>query len=136
MLVGLGTDIVEIERLKKSFNFNEKEVSSNKLLERILTVPEQLVFKQRWAASPLRAVSFLATRYAAKEAFSKAMGCGVGQFFSFQDLTVLNEANGQPKLEYSDRLSAWLLDHSSIAFVSMSDEQNYAVATVVLTKVN
>lgn len=136
MVVGLGTDLVEIIRFEKSFDFNSLLPFSNKLLDRVLTLSEREIFDQRWAANPQRAISYLATRFAAKEAFAKAMGCGIGQVFSFQDLSVLNSSDGQPVMEYSTGLQAWLDERSLVALVSLSDEQHYAVATVILSKIN
>lgn len=135
-MIGLGTDIVEISRINKSFDFNKKEPLPHKLVERVLTKKEQSVFVQRWRVRPERAIAFLATRYAAKEAFSKAMGCGIGGVFSFQDLAVLNHPDGRPLLEYSESLQKWLAERQAQAHVSVSDEKHYAVATVILSKLN
>lgn len=75
---------------------------------------------------------FVCTRFAAKEAFSKAMGTGIGQVFSFQDLGVLNDNSGRPCLEYSGKLKQWMDERKAFAMVSLSDERAYAMASVIL----
>jgi len=75
---------------------------------------------------------FVATRFCAKEAFSKAMGTGIGAQFSFQDLSVLNDELGRPVLSYSERLTGWLQSRRAFARMSISDEQHYVMSTVII----
>jgi holo-[acyl-carrier protein] synthase len=124
---GLGCDILEVERLEALLRKGRES-----LLKRVLTPAEMVEHQRRSDKSYSRGTLFLATRYCAKEAFSKAMGTGIGEAFSFQDLSVLNEENGQPKLVYSDRLAQWMMQQKAFAKISMSDEQNYVSSTVII----
>ncbi|MGS2719631.1 holo-ACP synthase [Paraglaciecola aestuariivivens] len=120
---GLGTDIVEIARIAKQLS------RSQKLAERVLTQNEWQSFIQH--NFPER---FLAKRFAAKEAAVKALGTGIGQGISFQQVEVVNLESGQPTLVFSGKF-AQLCESLQIngSFISISDEQHYAMATVVLT---
>ena len=134
MILGVGVDLVEIDRIKKTFNFNQKELIPHKLAERVLTACEVSELARRWQANPDRGVAFLASRFAAKEAFSKAMGCGIGEQLSFQDLTVIHLESGQPQFQFSTRIADWMQTQNAQAHLSISDEKNYATAFVVLEK--
>ncbi|MDR9829507.1 holo-ACP synthase [Vibrio sp. FNV 38] len=121
-VVGLGTDIVEIERVETSV------ARSDALAQRVLT-PFELEFFTT-SKQPAR---FLAKRFAVKEAAAKALGVGIARGISFQDFTVSNDELGKPELslggvaaQFADSLGA----HS--IFVTIADEKRYAVATVIL----
>ena len=86
MIYGIGTDIVNIERVQTIILKNR-----DGFIKRVLTEHEQDLFANK-ADSP----AFLAKRFAAKEAFSKALGTGIGRVVSFQDLTIRNNENGKP----------------------------------------
>lgn len=120
-IVGLGTDIVEIERISGS-----RQQAA--LAKRVLT-PAELEQMQQ-SAQPGR---FLAKRWAAKEAAAKALGTGIAQGISFQHFEVSHAASGQPLLHFSQqaKLRAEALGVTS-AHISISDERHYALATVVL----
>ncbi len=76
---------------------------------------------------------FLAKRFAAKEAAVKALGTGIGSGVSFQNVEVVNLSSGQPTLEFSGKFAELCEKHNiSRSFISISDEQHYAMATVVL----
>ncbi|BET26044.1 holo-[acyl-carrier protein] synthase [Limnobacter thiooxidans] len=124
---GLGCDILELARLDGLLG-NDKA----RFVKRVLTVQEQAEFENRSAKSDNRGRLYVATRFCAKEAFSKAMGTGIGAQFSFQDLSVLNDELGRPLLSYSERLSGWLESRRAFAKVSISDEQHYVMSTVIL----
>ena len=126
-ILGLGCDILEVQRLE-----NLLRKGRESLLKRVLTPLEMVEFERRTDKSYSRGNLFLATRYCAKEAFSKAMGTGIGEVFSFQDLSILNEENGQPKLLYSERLAQWMTQQNAFAKISISDEQNYVTSTVII----
>lgn len=126
-VLGLGCDILEVERLGDALRKGR-----DALVTRVLTADEIQEYERRMKKSEARGTLYLATRYCAKEAFAKAMGTGVGEKFSFQDLSVLNEPSGQPILVYSEKLRLWLESKRAFAKVSISDEQNYAMSTVIL----
>ena len=120
--MGLGTDIVEIARIAKQLD------KSHRLAERVLTATEMHTFKAH--KFPER---FLAKRFAAKEAAVKALGTGIGSGVSFQNIEVVSLDSGQPTLVFSGKF-AELCEKYDInrSFISISDEQHYAMATVVL----
>ena len=121
-IAGLGTDIVEIVRLGKD------EGAMLRLAKRVLTPSELQQFEQH--RTPQR---FLAKRFAAKEAAVKALGTGIGNGISWQHIEVQNNGLGAPTLafngEFAARCEARGITNSVI---SISDEQHYAVATVIL----
>ncbi|MCF2948361.1 holo-ACP synthase [Paraglaciecola aquimarina] len=122
MIAGLGTDIVEIARFEKLL------LKSDRMAQRVLTQSEFEIFKEH--KSPAR---YLAKRFAAKEAASKALGTGIAEGVSFQDIEVKNLASGQPVLSLSGKF-AEICKQRNIknSFLSISDEQSYATATVIL----
>lgn len=122
MIIGIGTDIVDIRRIERTL-----ERQGDRFVRRILTEAERVVFDARGGSAV-----FLATRFAAKEAAAKALGTGIGQV-SFQDVAITNHESGVPALVFSD--AAWRLceRHGVVAcHVTLSDEREYAVAFVVL----
>lgn len=121
-IVGLGTDIVDINRIEQSL------ARSPRLIERVLTAAEQQIFAGH--AQPAR---YFAKRFAAKEAAAKALGTGIGRGISFQHFNIRNDALGRPELELTGAAAerAALLDVRS-CWLSISDEQAFAMATVIL----
>lgn len=126
-ILGLGCDILEVGRIE-----NLLRKGRESFIKRVLTPEEIAEYERRSDKSAPRGTLYIATRYCAKEAFSKAMGTGVGEQFSFQDLSVLNDEMGRPRLVYSERLLMWLNSRRAYAQMSLSDEQNYAMSTVIL----
>lgn len=121
-VIGLGTDIIEIARIETQLK------KSNRLAERVLTTQELETFHRH--SFPAR---FLAKRFAAKEATVKAFGTGIGNGVSFQHVQVDSLPSGQPQLTFFGALSEKVQQLGvTSSFVSISDEQHYAVATVVL----
>jgi holo-[acyl-carrier protein] synthase len=123
VIYGIGNDVVEIERIRNALGrFGER------FARRILCPPEL----QRFAAHRLKA-NYLAKRFAAKEAFTKALGTGIKSPANWHGVWVRNLASGKPVLEYSDPLQK-LLDRKGItsAHLSLSDERGVAFATVIL----
>ena len=123
MIYGVGTDIVSIDRIKDIISKNR-----DGFIKRVLTDHEQALFANK-ADSP----AFCAKRFAAKEAFSKALGTGIGKEVSFQDLTVRNNENGKPHFIPSEKLRLYLLTKGiKQAHLSISDESQNAIAFVIL----
>ena len=123
MAVGIGTDIVQVIRIS-----NVLERQGRAFAERVLCDNELTIFdaKKQQAA-------YLAKRFAAKEAASKALGTGIGKI-SWQDMEITNNDDGAPQLHLTgaaaDRLSEL---GGSQALLSLSDEKEYVVAFVVLS---
>ena len=123
MIYGVGTDIVSIDRIKDIISKNR-----DGFIKRVLTDHEQALFANK-ADNP----AFCAKRFAAKEAFSKALGTGIGKEVSFQDLTIRNNENGKPHFIPSEKLRLYLLAKGiKHAHLSISDESQNAVAFVIL----
>ncbi len=123
MIYGIGTDIVEVERIQSSLaQFGDA------FARRILAESELADY----AASQLKA-RFLAKRFAAKEAFAKAIGTGIRGEVSFHNIAVSHDALGRPLLQLSPTLQAFLKQqHIQQSHISISDEKNLALAYVVL----
>ena len=123
MIYGIGTDIVSIERVQSILNKNR-----DGFINRVLTEHERALF-----ANKADSAAFCAKRFAAKEAFSKALGTGIGRVLSFQDLTVRSNENGKPYFIPSEKLRLYLLAKGiKQAHLSISDESQNAIAFVVL----
>lgn len=121
-IAGIGTDIVQISRLRDTLS------RSSRFAERVLTANELAEYSG--LKNPER---FLAKRFAAKEAAAKALGTGIGRGVSFQHIEVTHTDTGAPELCFSGEF-ARLCESRNIThqFISIADEQEYAVATVVL----
>ena len=122
MIFGIGTDIVAVARLRAMW-----ERHGEKVLERILATQEIPEFTK--AADKGR---FLAKRFAAKEAFSKALGTGVRPPASLSAIAVQHDDLGKPVFGFSAALCALLEEKKLKAHLSISDEAEYAVAYVIL----
>ncbi|MBN8828352.1 MAG: holo-ACP synthase [Sphingobacteriia bacterium] len=130
MIIGIGTDIVEISRfinlLKKSTRESLKKIFTNNELEYVFS--KKLVSQQ---------AGILAKRYAAKEAFAKAIGTGVRQKIILNQIEIVNDDLGKPGIvlhkstkEYTEKLFT-----KNISFhVSLSDEKKFAIAFVTIEK--
>ena len=123
MIYGIGTDIVSIERIQNILNKNR-----DGFINRVLTEHEKALF-----ANKADSAAFCAKRYAAKEAFSKALGTGIGRIVSFQDLTVRSNEHGKPYFMPSEKLRLYLQEKGiKHGHLSISDESQNALAFVVL----
>ena len=123
MIYGVGTDIVNIERVKKILSKNR-----DGFVQRVLSEHEQALFTNKADSA-----AYCAKRFAAKEAFAKALGTGIGRVVSFQDLTVRNNENGKPYFIPSEKLRQFLVEKNiKQAHLSISDESKNAIAFVVL----
>ena len=123
MIYGVGTDIVSIERIQEILNKNR-----DGFINRVLTEHERALF-----ANKSDSAAFCAKRFAAKEAFSKALGTGIGGVVSFQDLTVRKNENGKPYFMPSEKLRLYLQEKGiKQGHLSISDESLNALAFVVL----
>ena len=126
MIYGIGTDIVSIVRISRILSGRNSE----RFIERVLSEHEAAIFNNRG-----RRANYVAKRFAAKEAFAKALGTGIGKTVMFDDLTVRNESGGKPFFQVSEKLRQYLVEHHiKTAHLSLSDEASHAVAFVVLVK--
>ena len=125
MIYGIGTDVVEVVRIKESI-----EKYGDKLAKKILTDEEMIAYK----SSTLKE-NFLAKRFAAKEAFSKAMGTGFRGEINLQAISVKHDEMGKPSFDFNNKINEILIKQKiTCQHLSISDEKNIAVAFVILDK--
>jgi holo-[acyl-carrier protein] synthase len=125
MIYGIGTDIVNIERVEHILSKNKEG-----FVRRVLSEYEREVF-----ANKDDSASYCAKRFAAKEAFTKALGVGIGKIVSFQDLSIHNDENGKPYFITTEKIKLYLSERNIVnAHLSLSDEEKCAIAFVVLEK--
>ena len=124
-IFGIGTDIVKISRMKKS-------LKNKSFLSRIFSKEEVVKCKKN-----INHASCFAKRFAAKEAFSKALGTGFSKGISFNEIVVLNEKNGKPFIKLLNKtkkiVTIELKKKRYKILLSIADEKNYAVAFVTIT---
>ena len=123
MIKGIGTDLVSIDRIEQVLARHPAAFS-----KRVLHKNEQVIF-----ADHHDPIAYLAKRFAAKEALSKALGTGIAKGVSFQEIEVSNDAMGRPLLELHDHTKD-IAESMGVnnCFLSLSDEKKYAIAYVVL----
>jgi holo-[acyl-carrier protein] synthase len=129
MIVGIGTDVCSIDRIAAA-----QQRHGDRFAQRVLGPDEWRVFEARRARVAKRGLSYLATRFAAKEAFSKAIGLGMRMPMTWRACEVINAASGRPEIRLSGELARWFDERRWRAFVSVSDEINVATAFVVVEK--
>ena len=125
-IFGIGTDIVKISRVKKVFNENKK--FKNRMFSK-----KEITYCE----SKLNKIASYAKRFAAKEAFSKALGTGISKNISFNEISVNNNKKGAPFIELLGKTRTIVRDiikKENKIFLSLSDEKNYALATVIISK--
>jgi holo-[acyl-carrier protein] synthase len=123
VIVGIGTDLVEIGRIEAAL-----DRWGERFAQKIL-VPREF---DRFSRHRKQA-AYLAKRFAAKEAFSKAMGTGIRQPVSWQHIGVVNHPSGRPYLELSSALGTLVRSRGIVSVhVSITDERGMAAAFVVL----
>ena len=131
MIVGIGTDVCDISRIAAALQRH-----GDRFAQRVLGPDELRVFEARRARVARRGLSYLATRFSAKEAFSKAIGLGMRTPMSWRACEVINAPSGKPEVRLHGELAAWFAARQLRAFVSVSDEANIATAFVVVEKVS
>ncbi len=129
MIFGIGTDVCDIRRIAAALDRR-----GDRFAERVLGPHEIEVFKARRAKFQARGVAYLATRFAVKEAFSKAIGLGLRLPMSWRDCEVVNAASGQPQIRLHAALADWFAARGLTAHVSLSDESDVATAFVVVER--
>ena len=123
----LGTDICDVRRIAATF-----ERRGERFAEKVLGPHEIEVFRQRLAKVKARGVSYLATRFSAKEAFSKAIGMGMRMPMTWRDCEVVKAPSGKPQIRLHGELAAWFEARGLRAHVSVTDETDYAASFVVV----
>ena len=126
-VAGIGSDILRLERIVRAYQRQGARFS-----QRILGEQELEVFHRRLARDTSRGMRYLATRFAAKEAFSKAIGLGIHSPMSWTRMQVLNAPSGKPQVSLNGPLAPWYAERFGAAHVSLSDESDIVMAFVVV----
>jgi len=121
-IFGAGIDLIEISRINKS-------IKNKNFIDRIYSKSEI-----QKAKSLKNKSSFFAKRFAAKEAFSKAIGTGISEGISFKEISVVNNIKGKPTIKLSGKTKNIVLKKIKKAkvYLSLSDEKKYAIAMVII----
>ena len=129
MIHGIGTDICDIRRIRASF-----ERHGERFAQKILSDAELAVWRRRSARWPERGVRYLATRFSAKEAFSKAIGLGMRMPMHWRLCEIANQPSGQPRIVLHGGLKDWFEAQQLVAHISVSDESDYAASFCVVER--
>ena len=123
MIVGIGTDLIQVGRIRKALSR-----LGDRFARRILTPEELSIFLKHYDQA-----AFLAKRFAAKEALSKALNTGIGAI-SWQNVQVYNTSAGAPEIRLHGHAQELFIQRGGQnIFLSLSDERDYALAFVVLS---
>jgi len=125
-ILGIGVDIVSNLRIKKS-------IKNNSFVNRVFSKSEVYQSKKTKNKS-----NYFSKRFAAKEAFMKALGTGFRFNANFKDISVINNIEGKPELKVTSNIKKLLINRLKVKkfnlFISLSDEKNYSIAFVVIQK--
>ncbi len=127
MIYGIGTDLCDVRRIEATLARR-----GERFAERVLGPTELKVFHARRARVEARGIRFLASRFSAKEAFSKAIGLGIRSPMQWRACEILNEPSGKPFIRLSGGLAAWFSERQLVAHVTVTDESDYAASFVVV----
>ena len=129
MIYGIGTDIIQISRIEAALARN-----GDRFAQRILGPEEYAKYLRRRDKVAVRGIRFLATRFAAKEAFSKAIGLGMRMPMTWRGVQFLNAPGGRPVAVANGVLKQHMDNNGLSAQVTLTDEADYAVAFVIVEK--
>ena len=129
MIYGIGTDICDIRRIRASLDRH-----GERFAQRILSDGELATWTERSARWPDRGVSYLATRFSAKEAFSKAIGLGMRLPMTWRHCEIAKAASGKPEVVLHGALKDWFDARELTAHITVSDETDYAASFCVVEK--
>ena len=126
-IYGIGTDICDIRRIRAAL-----ERHGERFAGKILSEAEMATWRLRSQRWPERGVRFVATRFSAKEAFSKAIGLGMRMPMSWCLCEIAKAPSGKPGIVLHEPLKSWFEARSLSAQVSVSDESDYATSFVIV----
>jgi len=127
MIVGIGTDVCDIRRIVATL-----QRRGDRFAEKVLGPAEWQVFLHRRGRVESRGLAYLATRFSAKESFSKAIGLGLHMPMTWRACEILNHASGQPFIRLHGELAEWFAARGWRAHVTLSDETDYVSSFVVV----
>lgn len=129
MVYGIGTDVCDVRRIRTSL-----EKHGERFALKILSEGELATWRSRSARWPERGLRYLATRFSAKEAFSKAVGLGMRMPMTWRSCEVAKLPSGQPVIVLHGALKEWFDARGLVAHVSVTDETDYAASFVVVER--
>ena len=127
MIYGIGTDICDVRRIRASLDKH-----GDRFAARVLSDAEFKTWKVRSARWPERGVRYLATRFSAKEAFSKAIGMGMRMPMTWKLCEIANERSGKPVIVLHGGLKDWFESKALIVHITVTDETDYAASFCVV----
>jgi holo-[acyl-carrier protein] synthase len=127
MIYGIGTDVCDVRRIRASL-----ERHGDRFAHKILSEGELATWRARTARWPERGLRYLATRFSAKEAFSKAIGLGMRMPMTWRLCEIDKLPSGQPVIVLHGGLKEWFDARGLQAHVSVTDESDYAASFVVV----
>ena len=129
MIYGIGTDICDVRRIRASLARH-----GDRFAEKVLSPAELATWRARSTRWPERGVRYLATRFSAKEAFSKAIGLGMRMPMTWRLCEVGTLPSGQPVIVLHGALKEWCEARALTAHLSVTDESDYAASFCVVEK--
>ena len=126
-IYGIGTDVVQVSRVAAVM-----ERTKGRFAEKVLGPDELRIYHARRARSEVRGLAFLATRFSAKEAFSKAIGLGMRMPMTWRGCEIVKRSSGKPEIRLHGALADWFAARGLVAHVSVTDEADYAASFVVV----
>lgn len=126
-VAGIGIDLARLDRIERAYARH-----GERFLRRVLGPQEIERFHARHARDAKRGLRFLATRFAAKEAFSKAIGLGMRSPMAWSRMQTLNQPGGKPAVVLSEPLKSWYEERFGAAHVSVTDETDTVAAFVIV----
>ncbi len=129
MIYGIGTDICDIRRLEATFGRQ-----GERFVQKVLSEDEIAVWRRRSERNAQRGLRFLASRFSAKEAFSKAIGLGMRMPMTWRRCEIANLPSGKPVIVLHGDLKTWFEAQGLRAHVTVTDETDYAASFVVVER--
>jgi holo-[acyl-carrier protein] synthase len=130
VIYGIGTDICDVRRIRASLDKH-----GDRFALKVLSEVEFATWQARSARWPERGVRYLATRFSAKEAFSKAVGLGMRMPMTWRLCEVGKLASGKPAIVLHGGLKDWFEAQGLTAYISVTDETDYAASFCVVEKI-
>jgi holo-[acyl-carrier protein] synthase len=130
MVYGIGTDICDVRRIKASL-----ERHGDRFAEKVLAEGELRTWRERSSRWPERGLRYLATRFSAKEAFSKAIGLGMRMPMTWRHCEIAKLPSGQPVVVLHGALKEWFEVQGLRCHITVTDETDYAASFCVVEKI-
>ena len=126
MITGIGCDVVELKRVEEVLLKH-----GERFVERILTPNEMPLYHKRLSLSKGHVIAFVASRWAAKEAVSKALGTGIAEDVTFHSMEVMHNTKGAPQMLFRNALRERLMKEGIFVHISITDEKTMVAAFAV-----